>query len=437
MTNLYKMKNRTVMKFVTFAFIFGLFCLPRLFADEVPIDRLNKFAKQIEKFRPEEMGYPLNQNTDLKEFYAWYFNSKLYEVSLNNVGDPQQPSIYPMNTHEFENEVINFFAPLYGFFSEEAWGFVTHSGTDGNMHGMYFGVKQLLGETKTLPICYVSEEAHYSIKRVADLQNLELRLIKADERGKMIISEFEKALDPSKPALVVIAMGTTFKGAIDDQAAIDAVIRKKKPVAVYRHLDAALFGGYLPFTEHKDLVNRKVFPFDSIAVSGHKFFGFDEPMGIFITTKKTLKETNPFRVSYLNEAVPTLTCSRNALSALKFWWKVKKTGMKGFQEQAKAILANAQYLEDELNKIGYKAWQDDYSNTVYFRRPGEKIMEKYTLAPEYDERLGGKMAHIIVMQHTTREFIDEFIKDLKAEGIPKSSSLKEKDDKSKPPTHWH
>lgn len=403
------------MKFITCAFIFGLFCSGRLLADEVPTKRLDEFARQMHEIRAEAIGYPVNQNTDLKEFYEWYYNSKMYEVSLNNVGDPRQPAIITLNTHEFENEVINFFAPLYGFAPEEAWGFVTHSGTDGNMHGMYFGVKQLLGETKTLPICYVSEEAHYSIKRVADLQNLEIRLIKADETGKMIISEFEKALDPSKPALVVIAMGTTFKGAIDDQAAIDAVIRKKKPVAVYRHLDGALFGGYLPFTEHKDLVNRRVVSFDSIAVSGHKFFGFDEPMGIFITTKKTMKATNPFKVSYLNEAVPTITCSRNALSALKFWWKIRKTGLKGFEQQAQAILDNAQYLEEQLDKIGYTAWQDDYSNTVYFRRPSEDIMKKYVLAPDYDARLGGNLAHIIVMQHLTRGVIDQFIKDLKAE----------------------
>jgi histidine decarboxylase len=427
------------MKRLVFCLLFFFFCFScfsPLFADEVS-DRLNSFAKQIRKMRPEEMGYPINQNTELKEFYEWYINSKLYEESMNNVGDPQQPGIYPMNTHEFENEVINFFAPLYGFTKEEVWGIVTHSGTDGNMHGMYFGAKVLIGKTNQLPIVYVSEEAHYSIKRIADLQNLEIRLIKTDITGKMIISEFEKALDPSRPALVVIAMGTTFKGAIDDQAAIDEVIRKKKPIAVYRHVDAALFGGYLPFTEHRNLVNRNVVYFDSIAVSGHKFFGFDEPMGIFLTTKEIRNQTNPFKVSYLNEAVPTITCSRNALSALKFWWKVKKTGIKGFEKQAKAILANAQYLEDQLNKIGYKAWRNDYSNTVYFHRPSEKIMKKYILAPEYEERLGGKLAHIVVMQHTTREFIDKFIKDLKAEGIPDAPTLKKEDDKSKLPRHWH
>lgn len=394
-------------------FVFGFFYSAQIIADEIPLERLNDFAQRMHKIRKEAVGYPVNQNTDLKEFYEWYLNSGLYEVAMNNAGDPQKPDIISLNTHEFENELVDFFAPLYGFPKQEAWGIVTMSGTDGNIHGMYFGVRQLLGQTKMLPICYVSEEAHYSIKRLADVQNLELRLIKADETGKMIVSEFEKALDPSRPALVVIAMGTTFKGAIDDQAAIDAVIRRKKPIAVFRHVDAALFGGYLPFTEHRGLVDRRVVHFDSIAVSGHKFFGFDEPMGVFVTTKNTLSRTNPFEVAYLNQAVPTITCSRNALSALKFWWKVKKTGIKGFEEQAKLVLDHAQYLEEQLKKIGWPVWKGDYSNTVYFRRPSDSVMKKYGLAPEFDPRLGGNLAHIVVMQHVSREVVDEIVNDIK------------------------
>jgi len=409
----FKSKIKIGVRVVALAFILSFFYSTQVFSEEIPFKRLNNFSQRMHQLREDAVGYPVNQNTDLKEFYQWYLDSKLYEVAMNNVGDPQKPGIIGMNTHDFENEVIEFFAPLYGFSKDEAWGIVTMSGTDGNMHGMYFGVKQLLSQTKMLPICYVSEEAHYSIKKLADLENLELRLIKADKSGKMIISEFEKALDPSRPALVVIAMGTTFKGAIDDQAAIDAVIRKKKPIAVYRHVDAALFGGYLPFTENKDLVNRKVVYFDSIAVSGHKFFGFDEPMGIFITTKKTLSQINPFNVPYLNQAVPTITCSRNALSALKFWWKVKKTGMQGFTAQAKEILANAKYLEAELQKINWPVWRGEYSNTVYFKRPSQTVMRKYDLAPEFDARLGGNLAHIVVMQNVSREAIDEIVNDIK------------------------
>ncbi len=230
MTHFSQKQNRII---VRLAFILCLFCFNLSFADEVPMKRLNDFARKMNKLRVEVSGYPCNQNADLEEFYKWFYDSKLCDINMNNVGDPQQKSSYTLNTHEFENEVIDFFAPLYGFSPEEAWGFVTTSGTDGNNHGMYFGVRQILTQTKKLPIVYVSEDAHYSIKKLADLQNLELRQIKTDVAGKMIIKEFEKALDPSKPALVVIAMGTTFKGAIDNQAEIAAVLRKKKPLATY------------------------------------------------------------------------------------------------------------------------------------------------------------------------------------------------------------
>lgn len=394
-------------------FFAGVFSFNPLYGADAMEERLNDYAKRMLQIRSDAMGYPVNQNTDLEGFYKWYCGSQLYNISLNNVGDPRQPSEIGFNSHEFENEVIDFFAPLYGFSRGDTWGFITNGGTDGNEHGMYFGVKQLLGQTKQLPICYVSEEAHYSIKRIADLQNLEIRLIKADKTGRMDVKDFENKLDPSKPALIVIAMGTTFKGAIDDQDAIDAVLRRKKPVAVYRHVDAALFGGYLPFTEYKKLVDRRAVHFDSIAVSGHKFFGVDEPMGIFITTLKTRNSTNPFNVVYLNAAVPTITCSRSGLAALKFWWKVNKTGRKGYEKQAKAILANSRYLARELKKIGWPAWQNDYSNTVYFKRPSEAIMDKYGLAPEFDERFGGELAHIVVMQNVTKELLDKFINDLK------------------------
>ncbi|HAJ26267.1 MAG TPA: pyridoxal-dependent decarboxylase, partial [Syntrophus sp. (in: bacteria)] len=262
-------------------------------------------------------------------------------------------------------------------------------------------------------VVYVSADAHYSVKKLADLQNLELRLIPTDKMGRMKITGFAKALDPQKPALVVIAMGTTFKGAIDDQAAVDAVLREKKPIAVYRHLDAALFGGYLPFSKDQKVVDRKTVHFDSIAVSGHKFFGFDEPMGIFITTDEVLANQNPFQVAYLNDAVPTITCSRSAIGPLKFWWKIKMTGLEGFKSQSEVIISDAEYLKAKLDEMGYPAWRNPFSNTVFFKRPEQWIMDKWMLAMEEDDRLGGKLAHCIVMQNVTREVIDRFIADMK------------------------
>ncbi len=378
----------------------------------IDINRLNAFAEKMVHEKKTAVGFPCNQNIKLADFYHWYAVSGLADVAMNNVGDPRKPSLFSLNTHKFENEVIDFFSPLYGFLPEEAWGIVTNGGTDGNNHGIYFGVHVLSARSQIRPILYVSEEAHYSVMRLCDLQGLEMRQIPANIKGEMEVQAFEQALDPSRPALIVIAVGTTFKGGIDNQYAIDEVLAKKRPVAVYRHVDAALFGGYLPFTEHADLVSHSVRKYDSIAVSGHKFFGFDEPLGLFLTTNEVLATQNPFRVSYLNASVPTITCSRSALAPLKFWWQIHKTGVEGYRRQAELILKNAEYLKQRLDEIDYPAWKNDISNTVYFHRPGDWVMKKWSLAPSEDERLGGKLAHDTVMRHEGMHMIDHFVDDL-------------------------
>ena len=67
-------------------------------------------------------------------------------------------------------------------------------------------------------------------------------------------------------------------------------------------------------------------PFDSVVVSGRKFFKFDEPVGIFICMREAFKNVNSFDVPYLAGAVPTITTSRSTLVPLKFWWKINLPG---------------------------------------------------------------------------------------------------------------
>ncbi len=398
------------------ALVFALFLsFPHgtLAMDQARMDRLNTFAAHMLEEKPHFIGYPSNQDTELHGFYKWYFESGLYEASLNNVGDPFKEDIVAISTHSFEREVIDFFAPRFGF-GEDYWGFVTFSGTDGNNHGMYFGKKVLQAQSDLPPIAYVSEQAHYSIKKLADVQGLELRLIKADSMGRMDLADFEAQLDPNRPALVVIAMGTTFKGGIDNQAGINAILDKAAPPAVYRHQDAALFGSILAFLPPpaSDLVNSAKMGFDSIAISGHKFWGLDEPAGLFIATKYVRDNINPFQVEYLKDAVPTITCSRSAIAPLKFWWKINASTPDVYERQAAQLIANAEYLHGELQKLGIKSWLNEYSNTVFFQRPSQKIMDYYGLAPDVHPEQG-ELAHVLIMQHVSKKVLDKFIEDMK------------------------
>ena len=47
-----------------------------------------------------------------------------------------------------------------------------------------------------------------------------------------------------------------------------------------------------------------------------------------------------------------------------------------------------------------------------FKRPDDEIMSKYNLANSYDERFGGNLSHVVVMQHVKKEVIDKFIAEL-------------------------
>ena len=385
------------------------------FGQSSGFEKLDEWTKVWKEGQQTYFGYPVNQQSALQEFYEWYVSTGMDRVNLNNAGDPMTDKPWNMSTQAFEREVIEFFTPLYGFDKNDVWGIVTHSGTDGNNHGIYFGANDLFNRTGKQAVVYVSDEAHYSNMRLCDLQNLEVKLIKSDPMGRMIPEELEAALDTTRPALMVYAMGSTFKGAIDDMKALNKVLAKHPNMAVYRHVDAALFGGYLPFTKDRKMVSSKDQHFESIAISGHKFFGIDSPSGLFLCTRRVYDNQNNFNVTYLNGNMKMINCSRDAVQPLKFWWLIQKVGYKQWSQQANQMMKCTKYLQQELKKIGWPCWRNEYSNTVFFKRPSPEICSKYNLALGYDKSFGGELAHVVVMQHVTKEKIDGFIRELKGE----------------------
>ena len=376
---------------------------------------LDRWAKDCLAKRSLSLGYPGNNDIRLQEFYRWYTANNIEAMIINNAGDPFSEGDHTLSSLDLEREVIEYFAPKYGFDTDNVWGLVTMSGTDGNNHGIYFGVNYLKKKTGKMPVVYVSDEAHYSNYRLCDLQHLDVRLVGSDPMGRMIADSLETALDLSRPCLVIYAMGSTLKGAIDNQDELNAVLARHEDMAVYRHVDAALFGGYLPFTEFGDLVNMKKVGYESISVSGHKFFGIDSPCGLFITTRDIYDNQSSFDVPYLNANMRMINCSRSGIEPLKFWWLIKTVGDEGWTGQARMIMENTEYLKKELRRIGWPCWNNDHSNTVLFRRPSEAVVRKYNLACGEDAAFGGPVSHVVVMQHVTKQSIDHLIADLQEE----------------------
>ncbi len=376
------------------------------------------------------LGYPINMNTPPEEFFAW--RQQLLDVGIgtfayNNVGNPYKESPMPYNTHDFERELIFRFGKLYAFPPNNTWGFLSNSGTDSNMHGMYMGRTLLKGRTGMLPKAYFTKEAHYSIQILRDLLGLETVFVETLADGGMDPNDLRQKLadNSSHPALVIATTGTTFKGAIDR---IDLIQEAIKGYPSYLHLDAALFGGYLPHTSHAGevLYQSKSSPtvarYDSIAVSCHKFFGFPAPAGLFITTKSRFDEFNGFfskihNPEYIHHVPGTITCSRDAVKPAEFYFFSSPSAMAKQREDAQTILQDTAYLLDQM-QTHFSHLQptraNDLSNTIFFRKPSDRIVKKYSLATMHLEIDHEKQeyAHVVVMPHANRKVLTEFLTDL-------------------------
>lgn len=395
------------------------------------LEELTAHAKALVQRQFQQMGYPFDQGVNLSGYYQWLQETGLCDVTLINVGDPWKQSWDMLETDEFERRSIDFLAKSFGFAEQDHWGVMTNGGSDSNMHGIYFGRKFLEDAVHTLnlpkenaePILYVSSEAHYSVRKLGDVLRLETCLIDAHPMGQMDAEDFRRKLNPNRPALIAIAVGGTFKGAIDDQESIARVLEEVKPPCVYRHLDAALFGGYLPWVEDenvRNILNQQKQGFDSIAVSGHKFLAMNEPAGVFICRKDVPNHLHTYSVPYLNGVIPTLNCSRSGFDPLKLYWRIMTTGPAGFRAEAAHVLKMTRLLERRLNEVGVKTWVNPWSNTVCMERPAPSVVHRYAMACG-ECRFFGPLAHVVVMQFFNEDLIEQFVSDVQkgnAQSLP-------------------
>ena len=356
-----------------------------------------RLAQLLEMLKDEEqrqVGYPANQSFDYSPLIPFLSHS------LNNVGDPFHRTNYRANTHQFEREVILHFAGLTGLDPDDAWGYVTSGGTEGNMYGLY-----LARELHPDGMLYFSEEAHYSILKNARVLNLPHTTVKRQADGEIDYDDLRDMLTVhrDRPAIILATIGTTMRGAVDDIPAIREIIDELGIGEHYIHADAALSGMILPYVE-----DPQPFGFDagidSISISGHKLIGAPLPCGI-VVTRKHLVETLGRAVELVGVNDTTLSGSRNGLTPLMLWYAIHRHGDDGWRETVQGMLDTAEYAVRRFNEHGINAWRHRNSPTVVFDRPPPEVFDRWQIAPE------GEVAHIITMPHVDFETVDRLVDD--------------------------
>lgn len=369
--------------------------MPLMPADQARLDAL--FA-QFEALRPRSIGYPCTQDFDYSPLF------RFLAFAANNVGDPFAGSNYRLNTHEFEREVVHEFARYACAPQGDYWGYVTSGGTEGNMYGLY-----VARELFPSGMVYFSEDTHYSVAKILRLQHTRNIMIKSQPNGEIDYEDLHETLRIHRdvPPIIFANVGATMKGSIDDLAKIREVLDDLAIVESYIHSDAALSGMILPFVD-------KPQPWhfgdgaDSVSISGHKLLGCPLPCGIALARKRHVDRIAR-SVEYVGALDTTIAGSRNAITPLMMWHRLKTLGDSGIRDIVHQSLQLAAYAVDKLRAEGIDAWRhDENSVTVVIPRPPETVMKKWIIAPKK------KIAHIITLPPMNEAVVDEFAADMAA-----------------------
>lgn len=339
------------------------------------------------------LGYPCNTSYDYSPVLPYF------KYNINNVGCPFTEGTYKVNTKHVEQEVLSFFAKIWGIDFNNTWGYITSAGTEGNMQGLFVG-RECLGHDC---IFYTSKDSHYSLFKIARILRLNICIINTNDKGEMDYNDFEKKLTDNitKPALINANLGTTMTGAIDNTGRIYNIISQHNKTDYYLHVDGALMGFVLPFIE-KDLFFKK--HIHSISISGHKFLGIKFPCGIFLMEKRFLDLVKN-DIEYIGSIDCTISGSRNGHTPLFFQHIIASKGVEGFAIDIRRCLELAEYFTKTLSC----SWKNKQSITVVFPRPSERLVDKWQLASQ------GNMSHIVVMPHVTKDKLDAFISEYQME----------------------
>ncbi|MFC2164638.1 pyridoxal phosphate-dependent decarboxylase family protein [Acidobacteriota bacterium] len=268
-----------------------------------------------------------------------------------------------------EMELIQKLGGMCGFKNPE--GLFVTGGSNGNLQAMMIARNRTVPEVKTTGfqnpaglIAFVSEEAHYSFEKSANVLGIgsaNLHKIKTDDRGRMIPDELARAIEESlrlgqRPFFVAATAGTTVKGAFDP---LRKIARIAKQHDLWFHVDGAFGGTAILSPRHAGLLDG-INKADSFVWNAHKLMGLPLICSILLVREmRYLMNTNSVAgADYIfhddafgsyDLGPMSLQCGRR-VDALKLWLSWKFYGDKGYAERVDRFFDLAGFAEDIIDK---------------------------------------------------------------------------------------
>jgi histidine decarboxylase len=357
---------------------------------------LDELYTSVSRAQRYSIGFPGARDLSVPVLERWL------TLHLNNIGDPYDEGLVPLNSKRLERQVVSTIAQLMRA-PDTRWGYVTSGSTEGNEHALYEARRRYPDV-----VAYTSAAAHYSVRKSTDKLAVPLVTVPASADGRLDLGCLTAHLDRrrDRAAIVVATAGTTMTEAMDDVPGIVAALDQAGISRRRVHVDAALSGvplALLPAVERP--------PFDfavpgvtSIVVSGHKFLSTLMPCGVLVYAERPYP-TSTGTIPYTGSGDTTISGSRSGHLPLILWYILHAFDHARRAEDAREL---AQYACHGLRLLGVRARRHRYAMTVYFPALPDRVMRRYGLARD------GGQAHLITMPGVSRAVIDEFLDDTRA-----------------------
>ncbi|RZF43142.1 hypothetical protein LSTR_LSTR012562 [Laodelphax striatellus] len=332
------------------------------------------------------------------------------------LGDALNPSVYTYEVAPvftlMEETVLGEMRAVVGFPRDAGDGIFCPGGSMANGYAIscarhykapHLKTQGMSGQRRM--VVFTSEDAHYSIKKMAVLQGFgsdNAVIGETDARGRMdprdLEAQVKDTLDQGAlPMMVSATSGTTVLGAFDPLEDIYDICSKYE---MWMHVDAAWGGGALLSPRHRHLL-KGIERADSVTWNPHKMLAAPQQCSTFLTRHAgLLTEAHSANATYLfqkdkfydtsfDTGDKHLQCGRRA-DVLKFWFMWKAKGTDGLEAHIDKLFDNATYFKNMISeRPGFELLLEnpECTNICFWYVPPSLRSSEARSKPDYNQRL--------------------------------------------------
>ncbi len=320
----------------------------------------------------------------------------------SNLGDA---GLFP-GTHELEHKAVAMLGRMLG--DPEVHGYITTGGTESNIQAIRAARNSNISDN---PNIVVSESAHFSFDKIADLLRVDVRKAKLDEEFKVDPLSVETQIDDNTVALVGIA-GTTEFGQIDP-------IRELSDMAVERgiflHVDAAFGAFVIPFLDKTYDFDFRLPGVSSMTSDPHKMGLCTIPAGgLLFRDRSHLHELRTHTPYLTIDTQYSLSGTRSGAVAAAAYAVMQYMGMDGYRDTVNHCMKLTHMLVERAGEFGVEPLIDPVMNVVVLD-VGDTLKVRETMAQKgwYTSITRSPLAlRLVIMPHLNEKRLDEFLADL-------------------------